>query len=385
MSHVDDTTLCRLGAVEQARLLRSGGVEPTALLDACLRRIGRSATVFSVLDEAGARASARDADRRIAAGERLPLLGVPVAVQDGEPVPEALAAAGAVLIGRTSPVERYANPLWANGFSSGELPVSGTAAAVAAGVVSLALASGAPGRGRVPAGAVGLVGYQSGSAGSGTGVLARSADDVVLALEALGLRSGQPVVLPPVRVGVSLRGLALHNRARPAMRTAVLDVASLFSLHGNVVHDHDAESHDPARILLAPHLAATPGELRALGRVVPEPLRGLCRRMATAERSLVDDMFRDVDVLVTPGHTGPPRRVSLSSGTALVRTGATTPFNALWRISGYPALSLRAAWSREGRALPVQLTAAPHARSALFALARLVERNRVGDGADEVA
>ena len=54
---------------------------------------------------------------------------------------------------------------------------------------------------------------------------------------------------------------------------------------------------------------------------------------------MLDQMFVGVDMLVTPGYTGPAETMSLPGG-VLVRNGATSPFSPLWRVSGYPAVSV---------------------------------------------
>ncbi|HTX24064.1 MAG TPA: allophanate hydrolase [Steroidobacteraceae bacterium] len=138
-------------------------------------------------------ASARRVDQRIAAGERLPLAGVPFAVKDNidvagmettaacpafaytagasATVVERLIAAGAVLIGKTN-LDQFATGLagtrspygmprcvfnreYVSGGSS-----SGSAVVVAAGIVPLALGSDTAGSGRVPAAFNGLVGFK---------------------------------------------------------------------------------------------------------------------------------------------------------------------------------------------------------------------------------
>lgn len=391
---MEDTELCSLGAAAQSRLLHTGQARATDLIEASLRRIARSTNVFTTLDATAARDTAREADRRLAAGERLPLLGVPIAVEDSgrsQSTVAALRAAGAVLVGRTAPAEEHPNTAQRATWSALDPLVSGTTTAVATGMVGGALAPRAPGAGQVPAGAAGTIGFQPYSVGPGgsTGVLARHSADVALVLDALGLRAAGPLRANSLRVGVSLRGVSLHSRARPRMRQVVGDVAALLSMHGHVVHDHDDQPADRTRILLAPHLAATPAELRTLGRVMPEPLRGICRKVVAAERSMVDEMFSEIDVLVTPGHTGPPERLSPPSsgrtGSALARNSATTPFSPLWRISGYPAVSVLAGWSPDGHALPVQLTAAPHAEGALLDLTRLIEEDLLGYRTTDVA
>lgn len=132
-------------------------------------------------------------DRRIAAGESLPLAGVPVAVKDNidvmglettaacpafahlpersAPVIERLTSAGALIIGKTN-LDQFATGLvgtrspygvpgcvfnreYVSGGSS-----SGSAVLVAAGVVPLALGSDTAGSGRVPAAFNNLVGFK---------------------------------------------------------------------------------------------------------------------------------------------------------------------------------------------------------------------------------
>ncbi len=138
-------------------------------------------------------AAARGVDARIAAGETLPLAGVPYAVKDnidvaGLPttaacpafayrpdrsahVVERLEAAGAVLVGKTN-LDQFATGLvgarspygapgcvfnrsYVSGGSS-----SGSAVAVGAGLVAFALGTDTAGSGRVPAAFTGLVGHK---------------------------------------------------------------------------------------------------------------------------------------------------------------------------------------------------------------------------------
>ena len=138
-------------------------------------------------------AQARSVDTRVAAGERLPLAGAPFAVKDNidvaglpttaacpaflyrpaetAPVVERLIAAGAVLIGKTN-LDQFATGLvgtrtpfgacgavynreYISGGSS-----SGSAVAVAAGLVAFALGTDTAGSGRVPAALNHLVGLK---------------------------------------------------------------------------------------------------------------------------------------------------------------------------------------------------------------------------------
>jgi len=184
------------GAAGQAEALARGEVTAPELLEAALDRLAAvepQLNAFRRVDAEGARAAAAEAQRRIDAGERTPLLGVPVAIKDdvdvaGDPtgfggraqlpaptadaaVVARLRSAGAVLVGRTNVPERCMWPFtetvtrgatrnpWdlqrTPGGSSG-----GSAAAVAAGVVGLATASDGGGSIRIPASFCGLVGHK---------------------------------------------------------------------------------------------------------------------------------------------------------------------------------------------------------------------------------
>ncbi|GLZ28648.1 amidase [Lentzea sp. NBRC 105346] len=369
---MDETPMCYPGAAAQARLLTNGATTAAELLAAVLKKLDPHRYGFSEVDASGARRSAEDADRRLRSGDRGPLLGVPMAVEDSLPrnAISVLQAAGAVVVGRTSALERHRNPAPDLPATALDPLVSGTAVAVASGVVPAVLARKAPGAGQVPAGAVGVVGYQTSGR---SGVLARDVSDVAHVLSGLGWGVSGPD--RPLRIGISLRGVSMTARTRPSMRRVVEDVAALLSLHANEVVDHDPVLAEHARLLLAPHLTASPRELELLGKLVPSPLRGLCRALVSAERTMLDSMFGGIDVLVTPGYTGPAESTSLP-GAVLVRNGATTPFSPLWRVSGYPAVSVLAGWDPDGFPLPVTLVAVPSAEGALLSVARLIEEER---------
>jgi amidase len=361
--------VCYPGAVEQARLLASGTTTAAELLATTEERLNSLRHVFTDVDLAAARRNAEEADRRLTRGERGRLLGLPVAVEDSLPrsASGVLAAAGAVVIGQTSAAERHRNPATGVPATALDPRVSGSAVAVATGVVSAVLARRAPGAGQVPAGAAGVVGFET---SGGSGVLARSVADVSHVLCGLGWLA-EPADRP-LRIGVSLRGVSVTTRTRATMRRAVEDVAALLSLHVGEVVDHDPHLASESRLLLAPHLTAGPRELALLDRFVPSPLRGICRSLRAAERVMLDQMFTGVDVLVTPGHTGPAETMSLPGG-VLVRNGATSPFSPLWRVSGYPAVSVRAGSDAAGNPLPVTLIAVPAAEGALLGVARIIE------------
>jgi len=185
-------------ALELAAALRERQLTAVELLDACLEAVDeRNPELNAVIwrDDEGARAAARAADKRIAAGEKAPFLGVPIPIKDltavagwpvtygsngagnepseeSELVVEALVRAGFVLCGRTNTPEfgpltvaensRYGNTVnpWDTGRASGGSS-GGASAAVAGGMFPIAHANDGGGSIRIPAAYCGLVGLKS--------------------------------------------------------------------------------------------------------------------------------------------------------------------------------------------------------------------------------
>ena len=82
---MDATDIAFAGAAEQARMLAAGSISAPALLDLYLDRIARldrELRSYRIVLAASARREAAAAQERLDAGERLPLLGVPVAIKD---------------------------------------------------------------------------------------------------------------------------------------------------------------------------------------------------------------------------------------------------------------------------------------------------------------
>lgn len=191
-----DSSTAIEGLGDQAQALAAAEISSRELIERSLARIEQTQptlNAFRVVCAAQALADADDADRRLRAGERLPLLGVPVAIKDdvdlaGETTPfgcsgvervavrdaeavRRLRAAGAIVVGKTNAPEvgqwhfsetrtfgLTRNP-WhlehTPGGSSG-----GAAAAVAAGLVAGAMGSDGAGSVRIPAAWTNLVGLK---------------------------------------------------------------------------------------------------------------------------------------------------------------------------------------------------------------------------------
>ncbi len=179
-----------------ASALREGKSSSVEMVEQALGRIEATQptlNAFRVLRDTQAREEAAEADRRIAAGERLPLLGVPVAIKDdvdlaGHPTSfgcdgpfeakredcemvRRLRASGAVIVGKTNTPEIGLYPFTEGAaFGATRNPWSlehtpggssgGSAAAVAAGIVAGAVGSDGAGSVRIPAGWCNLVGVK---------------------------------------------------------------------------------------------------------------------------------------------------------------------------------------------------------------------------------
>jgi amidase len=193
---MDNIELAFAGAAEQARLLAAGEITAPALTNLYLERINRldpELRAYRTVFADQARAEADSAQQRLDDGERLPLLGVPIAIKDDVDVAGAtttygsnahgpaptkdaevvrlLREAGAVILGKTAVPEMMIWPFtetvafgathnpWdlarTPGGSSG-----GSGAAVAAGLAPMALGSDGAGSIRIPSTWCGLYGIK---------------------------------------------------------------------------------------------------------------------------------------------------------------------------------------------------------------------------------
>jgi amidase len=181
---------------EYVAALADGRVTSTELVEQALAHIDATQptlNAFRVLRAEAARTEASEADRRLAAGERLPLLGVPVAIKDDVDLADyptsfgcagpfasksedcemvrRLRDAGAVIVGKTNTPEVGLYPFTeGHAFGATRNPWSldhtpggssgGSAAAVAAGIVPAAVGSDGAGSVRIPAAWCNLVGVK---------------------------------------------------------------------------------------------------------------------------------------------------------------------------------------------------------------------------------
>jgi amidase len=282
------------GAAEQARLLAEGAITAPELLDVYLERIGRldpQLRAYRVVLAESARAEATAAQARLDAGERRPLLGVPIAIKDDvdiagqtttygtaahgpacredSEVVRRLREAGAVIVGKTAVPEMMIwsftetmtfgatrnpwNPDYTPGGSSG-----GSGAAVAAGLAAMALGSDGMGSIRIPSTWCGLFGIKpqrdrvplaphddSWQGLSVYGPMARTVADAALFLDATapGNDFAAAVSRAPGRLRIALSTKVpppLLARVGRAQRAAVEEMGALLRELG-----HEVISRDP--------------------------------------------------------------------------------------------------------------------------------------------
>jgi Asp-tRNA(Asn)/Glu-tRNA(Gln) amidotransferase A subunit family amidase len=423
-----------LGAAEAARRIRAGSLSPSNLLAACLKRTEAVEPVVAAWVRLDRDAAARVAVQRdIEAREGRfmgPLHGVPVALKDifdaagvptaagapawaaripavDAPSVAALRGAGAVPMGKlvTTPfayldpsgTRNPWNPEHTPGGSS-----SGPAAAVAAGMVPLALGSQTVGSVLRPAAYCGVVGLKPTHgrisaagvlelAGSldHVGVFARAVEDCALALGVLA--SGDPaaedyraaVVDPPApRIGLLA---TLVARATPEMGKHLEEVtrgleaagarlgevglpatfASLAEAGATVLRAEAAAAHLE---LFSAHAAEYPPrikELIELGHAVTAPAylaAQAARQRVRAEMSLIAGRY---DALLLPTIGAPAPRGLGSTG--------DPSFCSPWSVLGMPAITLPTGVAG-GLPLAVQLVGAPWSEARLLAAAAWCER-----------
>ncbi|MEU8345430.1 aspartyl-tRNA(Asn)/glutamyl-tRNA(Gln) amidotransferase subunit A [Actinomadura meyerae] len=411
--------------------LRSGKETARDLVAGVLDSADPRLNAFAALDPEGAAAAARRADEELASGvDRGPLHGIPVAVKDiidvaGLPtgmgsahfaghVAEADAAcvaalrdAGAVIVGKTGtqefafgatgdvsasgPVRNPHDPERMAGGSS-----SGSAAAVAAGAVPLALGTDTGGSVRIPSAFCGVAGFKPAHGAvpvDGVFPLSRSLDHVgVLAATAADCLLAYEVLTggPPSRDAGPLRGRAEQDRVAwiepPAADPEVVrTVRSLFpdapaepldfaGLREVFLAIEFSEAYDvhAERIAEAPgrYLPVTLGRLEEAGRM---PGWRLVRALRERERYAAEiaALLDRYDHLVMPTMpiTAPPigaTECEFGPLTALL-VSLTSP----WNVLGLPALTVPAG-TVGGLPVGVQLVTRRGAEDVLFrAAARL--------------
>lgn len=431
-----------------AAAIAAGACSPVELTAACLARVERldgRLRCFITVDAAGAQAAARALERELLAGRRRgPLHGIPLAykdlcrvaglpsscgtrtadyfVSDGECTAVArLRAAGAVTLGTLNMSELALGPFgdnahhgdvqnpWRSGHCAGGSS-SGSAAAVAAGLVLGALGTDTGGSVRLPAACCGIAGLKPtygrvSRAGimplswslDHLGPMARTVQDVALLLAAIaghdprdatssrrsvpaglgtlggraaGVRVGVPEnyffdgVGPEVETAVREVGRRLVDLGAAVVSLRVPDPAPIAEVSNILARCESAAIH--ARIVRErPHdlQPAVRARLEVGFRVSAHDYLQAGRLRSRLTRAFVTEVFREVDALLVPAIPEPAPRldvVTVGSTEEIVRrmgrfARLTRPFNGL----GLPALSVPCGLGRDGLPLAFQLVGRP--------------------------
>jgi Asp-tRNA(Asn)/Glu-tRNA(Gln) amidotransferase A subunit family amidase len=436
---VDASQLNWLSAADASRAIRDGAVSAEQLVQACLVRVGEAdgeVQAWQFLDPEHALAQARARDRDRSEGRPCgPLHGVPVGIKDifdtadmptedgtvlhagRTPARDAavvamLRAAGAVIMGKTVTTEcaTYApgktrnphNPAHTPGGSS-----SGSAAAVAAGMVPLALGSQTNGSVIRPASFCGVYGFKPSHgliprsgilklsrALDHVGVFARSIEDIALISEQLvGWDEADPDTRPRARVPFCqvaaqeppmpprfafVKG-PVWDRATPETHAAFGELsAELGERVAEIELPHSAErALEWHRTIMQAEMAANLDLEWEKGRDrLSESLRAqlesgralsaLDYQKALARIPLLNEafaeIFREFDALLTPSAAG-------TAPHGLASTGDPA-FCTLWTLCGMPAITLPLMRGENGLPMGVQLVGPRHDDARLLRAAR---------------
>ncbi|HEY7456821.1 MAG TPA: amidase [Solirubrobacterales bacterium] len=451
------------GACKQAEMVRDGKVSPKELVQLYLDRIGRldpQLNSFRSVFAERALLEAEQAEARLKAGEERPLLGVPVAIKDcvdvagdvttygtdgfDEPakadseIVRRVREAGAILLGKTTLPELAIcgftetatwgvtrnpwDPQRTPGGSSG-----GSAAAVAAGLAPIALATDGAGSIRIPAASCGLVGLkpQRGRVSlapdlehwNGLSVyncVSRNVLDTALWLDLVSGGSREPGApapperpfveaarTPPGRLRIAWSTAPPRAAAPPAVDEvatgAVADTAEALGALGHDVERRDPDwggigNSIPPRYLrgIAEDFARVPHPERLerrtrgfarLGRLVPDALFERAHRAEAADAARVNAIFDSHDVLMTPTMGGTALPVRRWEGRGAIRTllemSRFYPYCVPWNHLGNPAISVPAGiGAADGMPLAVQLIGRPGDEATLLSLAAQLESER---------
>jgi Asp-tRNA(Asn)/Glu-tRNA(Gln) amidotransferase A subunit family amidase len=388
---------------EALRDLAAGSLQPVELLEQCLKRI-------RAREDAVGAWQLLDGVHKAEPGASGPLAGLPVGIKDvidtadmpteyGSPAfaghrPAAdavcvtkLRRAGARILGKTVTTEfasfhpgKTRNPhnrACTPGGSS-----SGSAAAVADGMVPVALGTQTAGSVIRPAAYCGVVGYKGTFGWSDmTGV-----HPLAPALDTLGLFARRVVDLAPVR-GVLAEGQARNQSvarrpqvgicrtpswrlADPATHALTEEVAAKLRADGLQLREVILPPHwddlvEVQKSVMLPEMAETFAPIRAKHRgqisaaflAQMEQGERISRERRQAAHAMAERCRADLDMLLPPGDVW---LTPSAPGEAPPGTATGDPmFNRMWTLLGTPCITLPAGKGPRGLPLGVQLVAAP--------------------------
>jgi amidase len=450
------------GAARQAEMVRAGEVSPSELVQLYLERIERldpQLNSFRSVFAERALLEAEQAEAQLKGGEERPLLGVPVAIKDcvdvagdvttygtdgfSDPakadseIVRRLREGGAIVLGKTQLPELAIcgftesatwgvtrnpwDPQRTPGGSSG-----GSAAAVAAGLAPIALATDGAGSIRIPASSCGIFGLkpqrgrvslapdlQHWNGLSAYNCVSRTVLDTALWLDVVSGGSREPGAPPPperpfveaartppgkLRVAVSTappRAAAPPTVSEVAVG-AVAETAELLRGLGHETAERDPEwggignnitprylrgiAEDLDRVPHPERLERRTRGFARLGRLIPDGLFERARRAEAADAARVNAIFDSHDVLMTPvmGGTALPVRRWEGRGALWTVLGMSRfyPYCVPWNHLGNPAMSAPAGFAADGMPLAVQIVGRPGDEATLLSLAAQLEAER---------
>ena len=436
-----------LTAREAARRIAEGALSAAEMTAACLKRIETEedrVQAWAFLEPEKAMAEAEERDRRRRRGLPLgPLHGVPVGIKDiidvkgmptanGSPIDAGtmpwddaalvrrLRAAGAVILGKTVTTElAYYHPgPTRNPHDERRTPggsSSGSAAAVAAHMVPLAVGSQTNGSVIRPASFCGTVGFKpTFGAIPRTGVLtlapsldqlgvfARSIEDAALAealmgpdgrdrdaTESFGPLSATALAEPPVTPAFAFIRTPVWERAEEDTRAAFAELMQALGAQAEEADlpDAFARAHGWHGTVMAAEMARNLGhyverapdqcsaqlhEIVGQGRAIRAADYLAARDMAAVLRDTLGPVFDRFDAILTPTAPG-------EAPEGLEATGDPA-FCTLWTFLGLPAISLPLMTGPAGMPLGVQLVCAPGQDARLLRTARWLVARLSGEG-----
>ena len=415
-------------ATDAARAIAAGSLSSEQLVRECLARIAErepAVQAWQFLDEDDALARARARDRERSEGRALgPLHGVPVGIKDiidtadmptengtvlhagRRPARDAavvalLRAAGAVILGKTVSTEcaTYAAGKTRNPHDPTRTPggsSSGSAAAVAAGMVPLAIGTQSNASIIRPAAFCGVYGFKPGFGSiprdgilelspslDTVGVFARCLDDIALIAATL---TGLPLAPtlnsePPAPPRLAFVKTPVWDRCDESTRAAFATLCAALGTQCEEVAlpGLTIEAWDWHKTIMEAEMAAKLDHEWTTGRDQLSPslreqlargreIRALDYQQALAQVPHLHDelaaLFTHFDAILTPATRGtaPP----------LASTGDPA-FGTLWTLTGVPAISLPLLRGADGLPLGLQLVGARGDDARLLRTARWLQ------------
>ncbi|MDN5745446.1 MAG: amidase [Nocardioidaceae bacterium] len=411
------------GVLDDLEHVRSGRIEAVDVVSAAQQRVARADSEVRawVTMSPSARSAARTLD---ISTETAPLRGAVIGVKDiidvsglptrcgsprtTSPEPAGTSAAcvrrleslGAVVLGKTATTEYgyFAPAPTHNPAALGHTPggsSSGSAAAVAAEMVPLALGTQTAGSTTRPASYCGVAGMvlahgtidMSGITGlspslDSLGMLARRVDDLAHVHRLLTRTSNSFDRTQPVPVHVwQARGLDIHRVMSAAIGTA----AARLSDHGHPVHDLDWDDHvftllRDHPVVMSREAAHTRGSLLEQGAAISTQLQQLLHegrsitdaayeaalvRCSTSRTRIEQFLDRDGGVIIGPAAMGPPPPQVEGTG--------SPDLSRPWQGMGLPVLTIPGMRTAHGLPLGIQVIGVPGREAQMFEVARTLE------------